>query len=121
MPGSLLNATTWHIKQDSTGNFTTIQEGIIAATDSDTVLVYPGIYFENINYLEKSLTIASLYMITPEDSLINQTIIDGNQEFRCVTIDECENTKMLQLAIVLYKIMLHMEVVVVFYGMYLYV
>ena len=33
---SLLNSTTWHIKQDGTGNFTTIQEGIEASTDSDT-------------------------------------------------------------------------------------
>ena len=68
---SLLIATTWHIKQDGTGNFITIQEGINASVDTDTVLVYPGTYYENIDYLEKSLTVASLYMITPEDSLIN--------------------------------------------------
>jgi len=92
---SLLNSTTWYIKQDSTGNFTTIQEGIIAASDSDTVLVYPGTYFENIDYIEKSLTVASLYIITPDDSLINQTIIDGNQQIRCVTIDECDNASLI--------------------------
>ena len=86
---SWLNSTTWHIKQDGTGNFTTIQEGIIATTDSDTVLVYPGTYYENINYLEKSLTVASLYIITPEDSLINQTIIDGNQSGSCVEVRDC--------------------------------
>ena len=74
---SWLSSTTWHIKQDGTGNFTTIQEGIDASSDSDTVLVYTGTYYENIDYLEKSLTVASLYLITPEDSLINQTIIDG--------------------------------------------
>ena len=92
---SWLLSTTLHIKQDGTGNFTTIQEGIIAATDSDTILVYPGTYFENIDYLEKSLTVASLYIITPEDSLINQTIIDGNQQARCVKIDECENASII--------------------------
>ena len=92
---SLLNSTTWHIKQDGTGNFTTIQEGIIAAVDADTVLVHPGTYFESINYLEKSITVASLYIIIPEDSLINQTIIDGNQEYRCVRIDECENISLI--------------------------
>jgi len=86
---SWLNSTIWEIKQDGTGNFTTIQEGINASVDSDTVLVYPGMYYENIDYLEKSLTVASLYIITPEDSLINQTIIDGNEQFRCVTIDDC--------------------------------
>ncbi len=88
-------STTWHIKQDGTGNFTTIQEGIIAATDNDTILVYPGIYYENIDYLEKSLTVASLYIITPEDSLINQTIIDGNQQLRCITIEDCENASII--------------------------
>jgi Secretion system C-terminal sorting domain len=88
---SLLISTTHHIKQDGTGNFTTIQEGIVAATNNDTVLVYPSIYFENIDYLEKSIIVASLYIITPEDSLINQTIIDGNQVSRCVTIDDCDD------------------------------
>ncbi len=92
---SLLNSTTWYIKQDSTGNFTTIQEGIIAASDFDTVLVYPGTYYENIDYLEKSLTVASLYIITPADSLINQTIIDGTQQFRCVTIDDCDSASLI--------------------------
>ena len=84
-----IHSTIHHIKQDGSGNFTTIQEGINASVDTDTVLVYPGTYYENIDYLEKSLTVASLYMITPEDSLINQTIIDGNEQFRSVTIDEC--------------------------------
>ncbi|MDP8204179.1 MAG: choice-of-anchor Q domain-containing protein, partial [Candidatus Tenebribacter mawsonii] len=92
---SLLNSVTYHIKQDGTGNFITIQEGIVAATNSDTILVYPGTYYENIDYLEKSLTVASLYMITPEDSLINQTIIDGNQQARCVTIDESEDVSLI--------------------------
>ena len=92
---SLLNSVTYHIKQDGTGNFTTIQEGIIASANSDTILVYPGTYYENIDYLEKSLTVASLYIITPEDSLINQTVIDGNQEARCVKIDECETASII--------------------------
>jgi len=90
-----IHSTIHHIKQDGTGDFTTIQEGINASVDTDTVLVYPGTYYENIDYLEKSLTVASLYMITPEDSLINQTIIDGNQQSRCVKIDECENASII--------------------------
>jgi FlgD Ig-like domain len=92
---SLLISTTHHIKQDGTGNYTSIQEGIVAATDNDTILVYPGIYFENIDYIGKSLTVASLYIITLEDSLINQTIIDGSHILRCVTINECENISLI--------------------------
>lgn len=88
-------ATTYSIKQDGTGNFTTIQDGINVAINNDTILVYPGTYYENIDYLEKSLTVASLYMITPEDSLINQTIIDGNEQFRCVTIEDCSSASLI--------------------------
>jgi len=89
-----LFATIWRIKQDGTGNFTTIQEGINAALDDDTILVYPGTYQENIDYLEKSITVGSLYMTTHRDSLIDQTIIDGNEEDRCVTIEDCSSASL---------------------------
>jgi len=82
----LLNAVTYHIKQDGTGNFTTIQEGINASADSDTILVYPGTYFENINYNGKNITVASLYLITGDEQYITQTKIDGNQNGSCVRI-----------------------------------
>ena len=76
---SLLSATIYEVKQDGTGDFITIQEGINASTDGDTVLVYPGIYYENIDYLEKSITVASLYLFSQQDSVIHNTILDGNQ------------------------------------------
>ncbi len=88
---SILFAITHEIKQDGTGDFSTIQSGIEASTHSDTVLVYPGRYFENINFLEKSITVTSLYSINQQDSLIAQTIIDGNHQGRCVTISNCES------------------------------
>lgn len=86
-----LNSITLHIKQDGTGDFTTIQEGINASADTDTVLVYPGTYFENINYNEKCITVASLYLTTGEEQYINETVIDGNQTNSCVRILSCEN------------------------------
>jgi len=89
---SWLLSTTWHIKQDGTGDFTTIQEGIIAATNSDTVLVYPGTFYENINYNSKSITVASLYLTTQDEQYINQTIIDGNQNGSCVKIISGEDS-----------------------------
>jgi len=92
---SLLNSNTWHIKQDGSGNFTTIQEGINASTNSDTVLVYPGTYYENIDFSGKNITVASLYLTTGYEQFINQTIIDGNQQFRCVIIENCENTSLI--------------------------
>ncbi|MBT5420561.1 MAG: hypothetical protein HOK80_06690, partial [Candidatus Cloacimonetes bacterium] len=89
---SLLNSTTWHIKQDGTGNFTTIQEGINASVDSDTILVYPGTYFENVNYNGKSITVASLFLTTQNEDYINQTIIDGNQNGSCVRMISGEDS-----------------------------
>ena len=83
---SLLNSTTWHIKQDGTGDFTTIQEGIDASADSDIVLVYPGTYFENINYNGKNITVASLELTTGDEQYIYSTIIDGQRLSSCVSI-----------------------------------
>jgi len=74
------------VKQDGTGDFTTIQEGINASIDGDTVLVYPGTYYENIAYNGKEITLASLYLTTKDKIYINNTIIDGNQNGSCVRI-----------------------------------
>ena len=84
---SLLNSTLWEIKQDNTGDFTTITAGIEAAQDGDTLLVYPGIYYEHIQYSDKDLVITSLYRIQSDDrSIIKETIIDGNHSGRVVTV-----------------------------------
>ena len=79
-----LNSTTWIIDQSGGGNFITIQEGINASIDSDTVLVYPGTYYENIEIVNKSIVLASLEMITGDSTYIDSTIIDGNQSGSCV-------------------------------------
>ncbi|MBL7149161.1 MAG: DUF1565 domain-containing protein [Candidatus Cloacimonetes bacterium] len=87
---SLLNSTTWHIKQDGAGNFTTIQEGIDASSNSDTVLVYPGTYFENLLIEEKCITIGSLYLTTGDETYIQQTILDGFDNDCVIRIESVE-------------------------------
>ena len=86
-----LNSAIWHIKQDGTGNFIDIQSGIDASADSDTVLVYPGTYLENIDFTGKNITVASLFLTTGNEDYIDQTIIDGNQNGSVVSIKSDEN------------------------------
>jgi len=67
---------TIHIPAD----FSTIQEGIVAADNYDTVLVSEGTYIENINFLgKKPLIVASQFMMDGDTSHISNTIINGSQ------------------------------------------
>jgi hypothetical protein len=57
----------------------TIQAGIDAATDTDTVLVAEGTYFENIDFIGKAITVASNFLIDADTLHIANTIINGSQ------------------------------------------
>ncbi|MCK4653657.1 MAG: T9SS type A sorting domain-containing protein [Candidatus Cloacimonetes bacterium] len=81
-----LNCITWIIDQSGGGNFTFIQEGIDSSADSDTILVYPGTYFENIIYNGKNITVASLELTTGNVAYIDSTIIDGQRITSCVCL-----------------------------------
>jgi hypothetical protein len=54
------------------GDYPTIQSGIAAASDHDTVLVGPGTYFEQIDFLGKAITVISAQGA-------ETTVIDGSQ------------------------------------------
>jgi predicted outer membrane repeat protein len=71
-----LNATIINIPAD----YTTVQEGIDASVEGDTILVQPGTYVENIVIDGKNIYITSLYLTTQDTAYISQTILDGNQE-----------------------------------------
>ena len=71
---NILTAQIINIPQD----YPTIQEGINAANNGDTVLVDPGVYKENLSIWYKAITLASQFIISGDSSLINNTIIDGD-------------------------------------------
>ena len=57
----------------------TIQAGIDAAEDGDTVLVQPGEYVENIDFIGKDIVVTSLFLMDGDEDHIEETIIDGDE------------------------------------------
>ncbi|MCK4654535.1 MAG: hypothetical protein KAU01_08815 [Candidatus Cloacimonetes bacterium] len=74
------------------GDQPTIQLGINAATNTDSVLVQPGTYVENINFSGKLITVGSLYLTTQDTTYISSTIIDGNNYSTVVGFYNGENS-----------------------------
>jgi len=54
--------------------------------------VYPGTYVENINYNDKNITVASLYINIQNYSYTDSTIIDGNQNGSVVIFESGEDS-----------------------------
>jgi hypothetical protein len=59
-------------------DFPTIQQAVAAAGFSDTILVAPGVYQENVKVVGKSITLASHYLLDGNPAHILNTVIDGS-------------------------------------------
>jgi hypothetical protein len=77
-----LAQTTWYVDQGGTGDFIGIQQAIDHPNvlNNDTVIVRDGVYVENINFRDKSLTLTS-------ENGPTLTVIDGNNSGSVVTFD----------------------------------
>jgi len=70
---SSLAAVTWHVPEQ----YNTINEAILNAAEKDTVLVEPGEYPENIDYLGKDIVLASHFILDSNYEFISSTIISN--------------------------------------------
>ena len=59
------------------GDYESIQDAIDISVNGDSVIVGPGVYFENINFFGKEITVSSRFEIDNDTLLIASTIIDG--------------------------------------------
>ncbi|MBC8465523.1 T9SS type A sorting domain-containing protein [bacterium] len=72
-------------------DFETIQGAINATEDGDTILVAPGEYIENINFVGKAIFVASLIIADGDEVYIDSTVINGNREGSVVTFANGED------------------------------
>ncbi len=78
-------------------DFPNIQSAIDSSKTGDTVLIADGIYYENLSIVDKSITLASFFLIDSDTSHISQTVIDGSQPTNTdhasvISISNCYDT-----------------------------
>lgn len=83
---SCIHAAVLNVSLDGSQTYTSIQTAIQASNDGDTVLVHPGRYFENVDFIGKSINLHSLEASSGDSSYIASTIIDGNNSGSCIRI-----------------------------------
>jgi len=81
--------------------YETIQAGIDASEDGDTVLVQPGTYVENIDFNGHNIVLGSLYLTTGDTAYVDSTVIDGDRNGNVVSFvnREPEGTELTGLTI----------------------
>ncbi|NQV17987.1 MAG: PKD domain-containing protein, partial [Armatimonadetes bacterium] len=72
--------------------YSSIQYAIEESFPGDTILVAPGTYIENVDFLGKSINLFSYYATTLDTTYISQTIIDGSNTGYAVKFNTLEDT-----------------------------
>lgn len=72
--------------QDGSGGYVAIQAALDASSPGDTVLVYPGRYFENLIIQTNGISLISLEALTGNEAYIDSTIVDGAMTNPCLRV-----------------------------------
>ncbi len=96
---SILSANIINIPND----YSSIQLGIDASVDGDTVLVQPAIYSEAINFSGKNIVVGSLFLTTADSSYIDNTLIEGATVNTCATFENGEDSTAVLVGFTLFK------------------
>ena len=85
---SALSAATYTVP----GDYAAIQAAITTTIDGDSIIVAPGFYYENIDFLGKAIVITSRFEIENDTLLIDSTVIDGLENGSVCTFKNGENS-----------------------------
>ncbi|MBT3231719.1 MAG: T9SS type A sorting domain-containing protein [Calditrichaeota bacterium] len=77
------------------GYFDSIQAGIDASEDGDTVLVAPGEYPVNLVLDNRNITLASWFLTTGDREFIEQTILNGSSRSQVINLTGENNQSLL--------------------------
>ena len=66
----------------------TVNLVILSCNNGDTIILLPGIYYQQINTGTKSMVISSLFLLTQDTSYIGNTIVDGSQFYNPIPLIE---------------------------------
>ncbi|UCE65250.1 MAG: right-handed parallel beta-helix repeat-containing protein [Candidatus Zixiibacteriota bacterium] len=89
---ALAYGLSWPTVINIPADYPTIQQGIDASADNDTVLVQPATYIENINFNGHNIVLGSLFLTTGDTSYISSTVIDGDSAGSVVTFENEEDS-----------------------------
>ena len=84
-----------------TEDFLSIQSAIESASDGDIILVDPGTYLGQINFLDKNVTLASLIYSGYDQYDLEKTILDGNGQGPIVTFNDGQDQSAILLGFVI--------------------
>ncbi len=73
-------------------DYPAIQQGIDASVNGDTVLVQPGVYYENVNFNGHNIVLGSVFLTTGDTSYIYTTIIDGDSAGVVIRLESNEDS-----------------------------